>query len=1022
MRQTDLVVLGAGRPTGFGAPAKPRNGRSSGSSLPWIRAAVAGQVEVCHFVAGYAIEDVKDQIEGFSIEYNARWEETGSAASLLCAPLQPGKAVLVTYADVVFRERIVQDLLADSSDIAIAIDSRWRERFVGRTRHDMEVAEKVQLESGALIAIGRHVDATLADAEFAGLARFSKRAVAILSGSTGLPPELREKGSLVDTIAWLALDRRLSLSCHDVEGDWAELNAPQDLARFVLGTKAETLDRLRPLASTIHILDQVRFTVGEWVRAPDKVLLEVRQAFAGGPVIVRSSARTEDGWISANAGAFLSVADVDSNDVSDLGNSIEQVIRSYGTRSADDQVLVQPMLRDVVANGVLFTRTLSTCAPYFVVNYNQTPGSTDAVTAGSGESHVLYIHHDAAAPPFGAPSWVASLIEGARELIDLVGYDTLDLEFVIGASGSVHLLQLRPIAVTQDAQFSVDDAMIRTELHQATGRYAALQQAANRSGSAPAVFGVMPDWNPAEIIGTRPSLLSVSLYRYLICDETWARQRAEYGYHDVRPQPLLVSFAGHPYVNVRASFRSFVPASVPEPLADRLVDHYVERLIADPALHDKIEFEIAYTCLSFDFDDKAATDLLGAGFTAEDVATLRKGLAEVTRIGIARFAGDLKMIEVLAARYHAVMGQSLHPLERACTLLNDCRNFGMLPFAHMARSGFVAMTMLRSAVAKGLIDQRFFDQYLHSISTVAKDFVRDGTKVRQGTLAWDVFLQRYGHLRPGTYDITAPAYHENDGRLLREAIKSAGPASDNLAGDSKVTWPPDAWPAMRASLTELGIEIKFADFNHFLRCAIEGREYAKFMFSRNLSQALDDLAAYGRMIGLDRDTLSKIPAESYFSLRAGEGFGDPAAFIRDLAALYEPRRLLCRSIELPPLIHNADQFFAFAFPQSEPNFVTIGATTRPALHVTAALNLAPAELNGSIVIIENADPGFDWLFGCNIAGLITQYGGANSHMAIRTAEFGIPAAIGVGNTLFERLKNAKMVRLDCLNRKIDILR
>ena len=36
-------------------------------------------------------------------------------------------------------------------------------------------------------------------------------------------------------------------------------------------------------------------------------------------------------------------------------------------------------------------------------------------------------------------------------------------------------------------------------------------------------------------------------------DETWAIQRSEYGYRDVRPAPLLVEFAGHPYVDVRAS-------------------------------------------------------------------------------------------------------------------------------------------------------------------------------------------------------------------------------------------------------------------------------------------------------------------------------------------------------------------------------------------------------------------------------------------------------------------------------------
>ena len=91
-----------------------------------------------------------------------------------------------------------------------------------------------------------------------------------------------------------------------------------------------------------------------------------------------------------------------------------------------------------------------------------------------------------------------------------------------------------------------------------------------------------------------------------------------------------------------------------------------------------------------------------------------------------------------------------------------------------------------------------------------------------------------------------------------------------------------------------------------------------------------------------------------------------------------------------------------------PNFVT--------KTITAELLLLDKEdnkkLDGKIVVIESADPGFDWIFGYDIAGLITRYGGANSHMAIRCAELNIPAAIGVGDLLFEKFKTG-LAQLDC---------
>ena len=115
-----------------------------------------------------------------------------------------------------------------------------------------------------------------------------------------------------------------------------------------------------------------------------------------------------------------------------------------------------------------------------------------------------------------------------------------------------------------------------------------------------AIFGVMPDWNPAEIIGMRPWPLSLSLYRELITDAIWAYQRDNYGYQNLRSFPLLVSFHGLPYIDVRVSFNSFVPRDVPDELAGRLVNYYIDRLLAEPHLHDKVEFEIIFSCYTLD--------------------------------------------------------------------------------------------------------------------------------------------------------------------------------------------------------------------------------------------------------------------------------------------------------------------------------------------------------------------------------------------------------------------------------------
>ena len=76
-------------------------------------------------------------------------------------------------------------------------------------------------------------------------------------------------------------------------------------------------------------------------------------------------------------------------------------------------------------------------------------------------------------------------------------------------------------------------------------------------------------------------------------------------------------------------------------------------------------------------------------------------------------------------------------------------------------------------------------------------------------------------------------------------------------------------------------------------------------------------------------------------------------------------------------------------------------------------------LENKIICIEGADPGYDWIFTRNIAGLITKYGGANSHMAIRSAEYNLPAAIGCGEQTYDRIVSTKKCLLDCQRKNLE---
>lgn len=1037
--QCDIVILGAGKPVSGETPAALRRTAVGEVSLRWMLhslAPVAGQTT---FVAGFGAEAVQAQagLAGLSIVENPDWQETGSAASLLQAPTRPGQPLLAVYGDILFRRELIERLLTSDAPVTVVHDSLWRQhRRPGAPRRpeDCERLTLVGALAGALeggaqdgaqdggheiarvARLGTDIPVDWAQGEFVGIVLFRAEAADWLRANRQALSGALRRAQLSDLVEAMRLQGH-RIGALDVQGDWAEVDQDRDVARFVLGTKAETLARLRGLVTRSVIEDQVSFTVAGWQAEPKAIIARIRSYFAGRPILVRSSAKSEDSFSSANAGAYQSILNLDP--AGDLAGPIGQVIASYHAVQPEDQVLVQPMVTDVAMSGVAFTRTLEHAAPWYVINY-ETSGGTDGITSGASTSHeTLMLRRDAPAAQAGDPRLVA-LVESLREIEAILGYDGLDVEFAIGSGGVVHILQIRPIAVRREAAGPGDAALLGA-LDAAHATFRRLGPTPpHYPAAAPPVFGVMPDWNPAEIIGTAPGALADSLYRFLIMDRTWARQRAEYGYRDMRPSPLLVSFAGRPYVDVRASFASFIPASLPDDLGGRLHNFYLGWLQAHPELHDKVEFEVVPTCLTPNFaywEERLGRE---GGFAPAEIAALRDALGAITAAALDRCAGDLARISALSARFDALaLRTDLHPLERARLLLEDCRSYGTLPFAHLARSGFVAVSLLRGAVETGVIDQPAREAFMASLRTVSHAFSTDAEAVRQGGLDWEAFVARYGHLRPGTYDITSLRYDADVERYLRPLITAE--TSEAHAALPIGPWE-DARQAFMAAMERIGLGSDTDRIERFLRDAIEGREYAKFVFSRNLSAAIETLAEYGAELGLERVQVANLPLARLLALRDdAPGVGRPDALAREAARNAEARRMAAM-IELPALIAQESDLDGFVIGTDVPNFVGSRGVTGDVLRLDGDARIEPGMLQGRIVFAPQADPGYDWLFGQAIGGLITQYGGANSHMAIRAAEFDLPAAIGVGEKLYRELSGGKVVELDPVSRILRVIR
>jgi len=549
-----------------------------------------------HFVGGYHIQKVIDRYPSFRFSFDQQWHqhETGGALAVGLAAMDRGwlkRSVLIAESTVVFRADAVEALVDADVDVA-------------------------------LMCAGEGLPVML----------LSARAIEILVKAVSAG-RIDAMASLTDVAGWLMGQSGLT-GRYVQTASAARLLNPTSLAAFVMGSKAMTLEHLRPLVRKSIVLDQVCLTVAQWRQDPMRWLNAVRGAFGDALVVVRSSAVHEDGWQDSCAGQFDSVLDVPATDAGALGRGIEKVVAAYERLATDpeavaqSQVFVQRQLVSVAASGVVLTRDPATDAPYRLISVDRVSGRTDSVTAGDAagvENHVVY--RDASLET--ADRWMRRVFEAVDEIESLVGHDRLDIEFALDDQTRIYILQVRPLTQTAVKQ-QVDPQDVIEQLAEIRQTLQTCDEAEPGVWGERLLLGNMPDWNPAEMIGVAPRPLALSLYQTLITDEVWAQARAMMGYRDLSLHPLMVALGGQPYIDVRLSFNSFVPEGLNEPVGRRVVQAALDRLVKQPGLHDKVEFEVMATCADADrqgFDERCAE----LGLTKGEAEQWWQSLLLVTR-------------------------------------------------------------------------------------------------------------------------------------------------------------------------------------------------------------------------------------------------------------------------------------------------------------------------------------------------------------------------------------------------------
>lgn len=772
-------------------------------------------------------------------------------------------------------------------------------------------------------------------------------------------------------------------------------------------SKGRTLLELKKKISKFNIPKTFIFSVQDWKRNKEIYLKKIQKSFKS-KIIIRSSSSMEDNLQTSGAGQFLSLLNISSKDLEKVSVSIDKVIKSYQKvkkKVLKEEILIQEMISDVKMSGVIFTGNNSENENfYYTINYDDITGTTDSITSGKStySNKTLYIFKKKI--KLIRSERFKKIVSGVQEIEKIYPNQNLDIEFCLTKNGKFFLFQVRPVILNNkiEKNFKKEVSNELTKLHKDLKKI--FFSPSQQFKDCKTFLSQMSDWNPGEMIGQHPSNLSYSIYDYLITNKNWLISRKIMGYKNFSESNLMFRLCGRPFIDVKKSLMSLTPNNISQKLSQKLINASIRKLMFFPSLHDKIEFELMPTCFTFDLDKRIKK--IGLKLNRKEKDNFKKELKNLflknfSRYGEGGIDVNLFKIEKLKSLQNEYKIDS--KISDIPKILNSCIKYGIIPFAILARHAFISKEILNSLTRTKAIDKNFQSHFENNIKTITSEFLEDQNLIGNSKLKYKKFIKKYGHLRPGTYDIKSKTYNNiNKNNFYTNNLKISKlkkTKNKSLKFSSKIN--------VLIKKNKLNISPDQL-FNYFQK-SIQAREYSKFIFSKSISIVLEKIKknlSKKNILLKDMDNLS---IEEILKEKKLININ------KKIRKNFYKRRLF-EKIKLPEIVVEPENAFIGATVSSIPNFVTTENIICESHYLSSTNN--NLNISNKIVLIESADPGFDWIFSKNIKGLITKFGGANSHMTIRCTELKIPAAIGCGENLFNKLSKASKINLNCENKII----
>ena len=207
------------------------------------------QIEIFHncginditIITGHNSEVIKYP----NVDYikNPNYATTNMNESLFCAREKFDDSILVSYADIIFEQQIIEQILKFRQDIGVAINLDWKKNYENRTMHPLSEAENVLIENSNVVQLRKNITECLSNqkiGEFLGIMKLSKKGAAYIlekylklkNNHNGVfhSSSSFQKSYLTDMLQEI-VDSKAIVYPIVTKGLWMEIDTAEDLKR-----------------------------------------------------------------------------------------------------------------------------------------------------------------------------------------------------------------------------------------------------------------------------------------------------------------------------------------------------------------------------------------------------------------------------------------------------------------------------------------------------------------------------------------------------------------------------------------------------------------------------------------------------------------------------------------------------------------------------------------------------------------------------------------------------------------------